>query len=589
MDKKVMRLNGAELTAEYIIAQGVPYVLGLTGHSLMPFNEALYQRKDRIKHIMLRHEHVATCMADGYFRATGKPLVVYLHMGPGLLNGINGIATAFADSVGMVVITGNTWQKHFGRNASQETSRYFDGDQCSLVRSVVKRSWQVQRADMLPDILKKAFKTATTGRPGPVHIDLPLSVQAEMVEIDQLPDPSQFQVEGKIRPDAEAVRKAVSLLLKAKNPVICCGSGAKSSGAAPGVLELAETLAAPVGFAHRGKGAIPEDHPLCIGLFGAEANPHTNKIISEADVILAVGMRFTEPDTSSWQPGSPFSIPPAKLIHIDIDPDEIAKYYPTAVGMWADAKSAIEEILPLVKVGLKGKVRNFKNSVRVKAYGKLKKEWLKSLDDKRNSNAVPIRPERLIKELRAALPREGVIFVDTGKVKNWAYQQLEAYGPDSYFIAIGWTPMGHAAAASLGIKLAQPKRPVVTLMGDGSFQQVPWSISTAVDYNLPITIIIFNDYAFGAVRDIQIGDYEGHTHCTDFQLDCSGELYNPDFVQIARGYGAEAERIEKPEDLGPAMKRAIRSGKTYVLDVVIDRDIKFPVAKQRAFRYLPKY
>lgn len=584
----LQKLNGAEIAAECIIAEGVPYILGLTGHSLMPFNEALYQRSDRIKHFTIRHEHVATCMADGYYRATGKPLVVYLHMGPGLLNGLNGIATAFTDSVAMVVITGNTWQKHYGRNASQETSRYFDGDQCSLVRSVVKRSWQVQRADMLPDIMKKAFKVATTGRPGPVHIDLPLSVQAEEVEIE-LPDLSKFKVQGKIRPDAKAVEKAAELLANAKAPVICCGSGAKSARASEEILELAEMLAAPVGFAHRGKGAIPEDHPLCIGLFGAEANPHTNKIISEADVILAVGMRFTEPDTSSWQPGAPFSIPPAKLIHIDIDPDEIAKYYPTEVGMWADAKSAVIDILAAVKAKKTGKKEDYLQSPRVQEYIKLKAQWLDSLQEVRNSDAIPIRPERLTYELRKALPRDGVIFVDTGKVKNWMYQQCEAYGPDAYYIAIGWTPMGHAIAASLGIKLAQPDRPVVTCIGDGSFQQVPWSISTAVDYNLPITIIIFEDKAFGAVRDIQLRDYEDHVHGTDFRNDQTGELDNPDFVKVAQGYGAEAERITDPKDLGPALQRAINSKKPYVLDVVIDRDVKFPVAKQRAFRYIPKY
>lgn len=581
-------LNGAELTVEYLIAEGVPYILGLTGHSLLPFNEALYQRQDRIKHIMARHEHVATCMADGYYRATGIPLVVYLHMGPGLLNGMNGIATAFMDSVAMIVITGNTWQKHFGRNTSQETSRYFDGDQCSFVRSIVKRTWQVQRAEMLPEILRKAFKTATTGRPGPVHIDIPLSVQAEMVDVE-LPDPAKFKVEGKIRPSVRAVEKAAALLLQAKNPVICCGSGAKSARASEEILKLAKLLAAPVGFAHRGKGTIPEDHPLCIGLFGAEANPHTNKVISEADVVLAIGMRFTEPDTSSWQPGAPFNIPPTKLIHIDIDADEISKYYPTEVGMLADAKSAVIDILTQVGKEKNGPADAWLKSPRILEYGKLKAQWLEGLEGVRNSNAIPIRPERLIKELRTALPRDGVIFVDTGKVKNWCYQQLEAYGPDSYYIAIGWTPMGHAAAASLGVKLAQPDRRVVACMGDGSFQQVPWSISTAIDYDLPITIVIFNDYAFGAVRDIQLKDYEGHTHGTDFQIDATGELYNPDFVQIARGYGAEAEKIENPEDLGPALKRAINSGKTYVLDVVIDRDATFPVATQRAFRHPPKH
>lgn len=578
--------NGAEIIVEYAIKEGVPYILGLNGHSLLPLTDAIYSRQDCIKHLMVRHEHVATCLADGYFRATGKPLVVYLHMGPGLLNGLNGIATSFIDSSAMVVITGNTWQKHFGRNASQETSRYFDGDQCSLVRPIVKRSWQVHRADMLPDILKKAFKTAVTGRPGPVHIDVPLSVQAEEVDVE-LPEPEKHKVCARIRPASDAVQKAAQLLVAAERPVIVCGSGARFSGASKALQELAELLSAPVGFAHRGKGAIPEDHPLSLGLFGAEARPYTNKVISEADVILAVGMRFTEPDTSSWQPGAPFDIPPSKLIHIDIDPDEIGRYYPTEVGIWADAKSAVEDILAAIRA-IGESPRSALNTARISQIESDRRAWLEALEEKRTSNDIPIRPERLMKELREAIPRDGIVFVDTGKVKNWAYQQFDAYGPDTFYIGIGWTPMGHSPAAALGVKLANPDRPVVALVGDGSFQQVPWSLSTAVDYNIPVTIVIFNDYAFGAVRDIQLADYEGRLLCVDMKKD-TGELFNPDFVAMSRAFGADAERVEDPKDLGPALRRAISSDRPYVLDVVLNRDVKFPVAKQRAFRFPPKY
>ena len=581
------RYLGGEIVAEYLIREGVPYVLGLSGHTLLPFLDAIYERQDRIKHIMVRHEHVATCMADGYFRVAGRPLAVYLHIGPGLLNGLNGIATASLDSSAMVVITGNTWQKHYGRNASQETSRFMDCEQFSFLRPLVKRSWVVQRAESLPEILHKAFQIAVTGRPGPVHIDLPLSVQAEQVDVE-LPDPMLHKAPGRIRPDAGQVSRAAKMLMAAARPVFVCGSGARTAGAAPAVLELAERLAAPVACAHRGKGVIPEDHPLALGLCGAEARLYTNRVIAEADVILAVGMRFTEPDTSSWQPGAPFCIPPSRLIHIDIDPEEIARYYPTEAGIWADAKAALEDLLEVIR--RERPVRADLDRVdRIRQIREWRLEWEDDLESKRTSDTTPIRPERLMKELREAIPRDGFVFVDTGKVKNWAYQQFEAYGPDTFEIGIGWTPMGHSPAAALGVKLARPDQPVVALIGDGSFQMIPWTLSTAVDYGIPITVVIFNDYAFGAVRDIQKGDYDKRFICVDFKIDRSGELFNPDFARMAEVYGARGERVEKPGELGPALRRALESGRPSVLDVVVDRDVTFPVAKQRAFRYPPEY
>jgi acetolactate synthase I/II/III large subunit len=580
-------MSGADLVVEYAIREQVPYIIGLSGHSLLPFLESVYQRQDRIKHMMVRHEHVATCLADGYFRATGRPLVVYLHLGPGLVNGLNGIATAALDSSAMVVITGNTWQRHYGRNASQETSRFFDSEQSSLVRPLVKRSWAVQRLESLPEILHKAFKTAVSGRPGPVHIDLPLTIQAERGDIE-VPDPTRHKIGGRQRGDAAEVRRAAELLLGAKRPVIVCGSGAKMSGASPEILALAEHLAAPVGCAHRGKGVIPEDHPLALGLCGAEARLYANKIVADADVVLAVGMRFTEPDTSSWQPGAPYQIPPSKLIHIDIDPDELARYYPTEVAIWADAKAAVQEILEAVR-GERPDPARLSEVERIQDLGRAREAWRGELLAKQKDDVVPIRPERLMKELREAIPRDGIVFVDTGKVKNWAYQQFEAYAPDSFYIGIGWTAMGHSPAAALGVKLAHPDRPVVAFVGDGGFQMVPWTLSTAVDYDIPVTTVIFNDLAYGAVRDIQTADYEQHYLSVDPVIEKSGARFNPDFAQMAELYGARGFRVEKPGQLGPALRAAMACGAPSVVDVLIDRDVRFPVAKQRAFRHLPKY
>ncbi len=580
-------MSGAELVVEYAIREKVPYIVGLSGHSLLPFLEEVYHRQDRIKHLMVRHEHVATCLADGFFRASGRPLLVYLHLGPGLLNGLNGIATAALDSSAMVVITGNTWQRHYGRNASQETSRFFDAEQSSLVRPLVKRSWSVQRIESLPEILHKAFKTATSGRPGPVHIDLSLTIQAERADL-QVPEPALHKVLGRQRGDVEQIRRAAELLAGAQRPVIMCGSGAKMSGASPEILALAEHLAAPVGCAHQGKGVIAEDHPLSLGLCGAEARRYANKFVAEADVILAVGMRFTEPDTSSWQPGAPYQIPPSRLIHVDIDVDELARYYPTEVAIWADAKSAVGEILAAVRAR-RPPPAAFRENPRIQELERARAGWLNDLSERRSSDSVPIRPERLMKELREAIPRHAAVFVDTGKVKNWAYQQFPAYGPDTFYIGIGWTPMGHAPAAALGVKLARPDQPVVAFVGDGGFQMVPWTLSTAVDYDIPVTTVVFNDLAYGAVRDIQKAEYEGHYISVDPIEEKSGARFNPDFAQMAEIYGARGFRVEKPGELGPVLREALECGKPSVVDVLIDREVTFPVAKQRAFRYLPKY
>lgn len=573
-----MKYTGAQMVIEYAIKEGAPYaVVGLNGHSLFAFLDALYDRQQRIKPIMVKHEHVATCLADGYFRATGKPLPVFLHVGPGLLNGLTGIATASLDSSAMVVFTGNVWQKDFGRNASQETSRYFDADQCSVIKPYVKRSWNVRSAEALPEILHKAFKTAVTGRPGPVHIDMSMTVQNEVADVE-LPDPAKFSVSSRLRGDIGKIKAAVELLRSAEKPVMVCGGGALLSGAAPEVMRLAEILNIPVACAHRGKSIFPEDHPLSIGLCGAEAKLYTNRVISESDVVLAVGMRFTEPDTSSWAPGAPFSIPPSKLIHIDIDPDEIARVYPTEVAIWADAKSALAEINEAM-----GKP-SAKGTERRKEIAKMKEDWEKEFADKKNSDAVPIRPERLMKELRMALPRDASVFVDTGKTKNWGFQQFPAYEPSSYFIGIGFTPMGHAPSAALGVKLARPDKPVVALIGDGSYQQQVWYLSTAVDYDIPVITVIFNDYGFGGIRDTQRSVFNGRFMCSDMKIDKTGELFNPDFVKMAESYGACGERVEKPGDIGPAMARAIKSKRPYVLDMVIDRDVEFPLAKRRKMR-----
>lgn len=583
-----MKTSGAQFLIDYLIEEKIPYFAGIPGHSLYTLMDAMYNRQDKIKNILVRHEHVAVCLADGYFRATGKPLAIYAHMGPGAANMLNGLAAAYLDSVGMVLITGNTWQTHFGRNASQDMLKHYDGDQPGFIRPLVKRSFQVQRVEQLPEILHRAFAIAVSGRPGPVHIDMPLSVQAEVADL-QMPNPTKHKPLCKIRGDKKAIEKAVDLLMTAEKPVIIAGSGARFSGASNDIVELAEYLGCPVSAAHRGLGVIPDDHPLFIGMCGSEARGYTNPIIAEADVILAVGMRFTEPDTSSWQPGAPFNIPPSKLIHIDIDTEELGRHYPTELGIWGDAACVIEEMLAAVKALKGNKKPAFLESERIKAIAAAKEEWWKKLEPYATSNATPIRPERLVYEVRKALPRDGIAFIETGKVKNWCFQQLPIYTPDSFYVGIGWTTLGHAPAAALGVKLAKPDRKVVVMVGDGSFQQVPWSLSTAVDYDLPVVFVVFDDYGFGSTRQTLAQDFDGHYIACDFKNDKTGELSNPDFAALAKAYGANGEKVTDPSQISAALERAFASNQPYVLDVVVDRDAHFWKAKPRVFKTPPQY
>src|SRR5690348_6902364 len=339
-------LNGAQVIVDYLIQEKVPQVFGLCGHGNIQFIDALYERSSDIKTISVHHESVAGFMADVYYRVSGRPTATFTSCGPGSANLPIALANAHLDSVPFLAITGNVPTSQFNRGAFQEMYRHYQADFPSTVRSVCKRVFQPTRGDMVPLAIRQAWKTMVTGRPGPVVLDVPFDVFKEAASED-VPDPREWSenISSRCGADPEGLRKAVDLLLAAERPVILVGQGVRYGGACDDLLELAEMLQLPVAASASGIGAIPAEHPLAAGLVSRGGHYQANHATRQADVLLALGVRFDDRTSSSWLPGYSFSIPPTKLIHVDIDPEEIGRNYPVALGLMADVRTFLRQVL----------------------------------------------------------------------------------------------------------------------------------------------------------------------------------------------------------------------------------------------------
>ena len=532
--------NGAEIVAKYLESEGVEYVFGLCGHTNVALLDALTY-KTNIKFISFRHEQIAAHSADAYFRVTHKPGVLLVHVGPGMTNAITGVANAALDSSSLVVIAGDVPSFHFGQDPHQEIKLHFDGDQFEIYRPFVKRAWRVHDVKFLPDITAKAFNLATSGRPGAVLIDVPMDMFSRDCETgpDNL---TMRKVTGKrVRGDLVEIKRAVELVKAAKHPVLYFGGGVILSEAAPEATALAEYFGIPVATSLMGKGSVPEDHPLSLGMTGFWGTPMANRMTQTADLILAVGTRFAETDSSSWMSGVTFNFPPTKLIHIDIDPQEIGKIYRTEIGIIGDAKAVLASLCRCA--GESGPKRDWKNDPVVVEMGREKKAWLEDLRRHQLSNARPIRPERILKEVRDLLPRDGIILTDVGWNKNGVGQQFPIYTPQTHLAPGGLATMGFGPAAAVGAKLGAPDKAVLALVGDGAFGSVSAVLATAVENNLGIVWLVMNNYGYGVIAGLQKRAF-GRTAGTQFRSARSSMNYNPDFAMMARSYGAEGVRVE---------------------------------------------
>ena len=559
-------MRGADLIAEYLIKEKVPYVFGLCGHGIIGLMDALAERENRITMIGVHHEQAAGYMADAYFRVTHRPAATFTSCGPGSVNLAIALACAMMDSSALVAITGNVPTSQWNRAAFQETYRFHQADFPSVIRPYVKRSFQVPRADMLPLALRQAFKTAATGRPGPVNVDVPLDVFIEETAAD-VPDPEVWWhgVDRRSAPSPETARRALDLLREAERPVIVTGNGTLLSEAAADLRELAETLGVPVAHTPLGAGALAADHPLSLGVIGRNGTLPANEAARNADVLLALGTRFDDRASSGWVPGYTFAIPPTRLIQVDLDSDEIGRNYPVHLGVVADVKTFLRALLELARDRTRASAQE---PWRRRVAG-WQQEWTAFNDQRYRPSAKPIQPEHLVRELRRAVPRDGILSIDVGLHHNWLVQQWPVYLPQTLLQTWGFGAMGFAVAGVLGTKLAAPDRTSVAVCGDGGFLMMSHVLATAVEYEIPATWVVWNNHGYVSIRDLQRGAF-GRESTTMFTRGPAGEPFSADFALLARSYGAEGIRVTEPGDLGDALAKAVRSDHPTLLDVHVD-------------------
>jgi acetolactate synthase-1/2/3 large subunit len=486
------------------------------------------------------------------------------------------IAGAMYDSSAMLAITGNVPTSQFNRGPFQESGKYFQGDFPGVIRNYVKRSFQAVRPEMLPLMLSQAFALMTSGRPGPVNIDVPLNVFVEDAGDDVTAPAWRPDVVAAPAPSAEALRRAAELLAGAERPIILAGNGAMAPPARALVRELAATLRIPVVTTPLGKGVLDENDDLCLGPTGRNGTYAANKAARTSDVILALGTRFDDRASSSWLPGVTFSIPPTRLIHVDIDPQEIGRNYPPTLAVIADTAEFAAGLLAGITPG----EALADTASRAGWLGETlawKRQWEADIAARQADPSVPIRPDRLVAELQRALPEDAIVLADVGVHHNWLLQQLAAPPAGRLLQAWGFAAMGFGVGGVIGAKLASPGSPAVTVCGDGCFLMHANAVATAVEHDLPAVWVVWNNTGYGSIRGQQATFFGADREiATRFRNVGTGELYSTDISAIARAMGADGARIDTPDEVGDAVEAAIKSDRPAVLDVRVDSAVAAP-------------
>lgn len=567
--------KGAEIIVDYLIAEQVPYLFGLCGHGILGFLDAVYDRRDRIETVSVHHESAAGFMADAYFRVAQRPVATFTSCGPGSANLPVAIASALADSSAFLAITGNVPTSQFNRGPFQESGWHYQADFPSVMRPYVKRSFQATRPEQLPLMMRQAFSTMLQGRPGPVHLDVPLNVFVETAEVE-MPDPGAWRggVSSRAAGDPDAVARAVEVLLQAERPVIVAGHGVEISGATEQLAAFAEAFQIPVAHTPLGAGVIDMASPLSVGATGRNGSSTANQATRNADVILALGTRFDDRATSAWLPGYTYNIPPTRLIHVDLDPREIGRNYPPEIGIVGDALRVLEQMHALAL----GDTSERRHGPWLEQVAAWKREWEAHIAPEATADIEPIHPARVVADLRAVLPENGIVLSDVGVHHNWLIQRWLARGPRTVLQSWGFASMGFGVCGALGAKLAAPEQPVVAVVGDGGFLMNPGIVATAVEYGIPVVWLVWNNLGYCSIRDQQRGYFGPEREiATSFEDVASGQLRSADFAAMARSMGAEGVLVERSADLREQIARAVAANKPYLLDVRVARDIQ-PVA-----------
>jgi acetolactate synthase-1/2/3 large subunit len=552
-------MSGAQALIEALKRQEVKVIFGITGGAIMPVYDVLYDDAD-VRNILCRHEQCAAHAADGYARASGKPGICMSTSGPGATNLVTGIANAYMDSSPVIALTGqvSTYTPNssymIGRDAFQEA------DIMGITTPITKYNFQVTKAAEIPQVVKTAFHIATTGRPGPVLIDLPKNAQTDCAEMEF---PEKIQLRGyklKYNPHPLQIEKAAELLVNAEKPLILAGGGVTSSNAFQELLQLAELVMTPVATTLMGKGCFPENHPLSLGNIGMHGTRAANQLILEADVLLAVGTRFSDRSTGNIDS----FCPNARIIHIDIDSAEIGKNVDIDIPIVADAKRTLMAIWGLLLNQLKKR----EDSVWYRRVKEVKEQLQNNLP---NGEGKGLKPKDLLIELRKILPESAIVTTEVGQNQMWAALHYQVLKPRTFISSGGLGTMGFGFPAALGAKVACPDRPVVDIAGDGSFIMTEQDLACSVMENIPVTVIVLNNSVLGMPAQWQRLFYNRRYSAVNL-----GHL--PDFVKLAEAYGAKGARVESQEEFAKIVRDALRSDVTTVIDVPISPEENvFPI------------
>jgi len=540
----------------------VKLVFGIPGSQTCPFYDALYSSS--IRHVLVRHEQMAAYMADAYAKFTGKPGICDGTTGPGATNLLTGIATAWTDSTPMMVFTGQQPLNYLGKGAFQEL------DHVAIFSPVTKWSTRLTKPEKTLETVKEAYRIATWERPGPVHLDLPLDIQTQLLSQEDtrlLKEWPPALTPPKPLGEPNAIKEAAKLLMESSRPLIIAGGGVHYCGRAWKPLRaLAEHLEIPVATTFNGRGSFPEDHPLSAGRMGIHATSYNDKVLAQADVVLAVGCRFASNSTRQWTNLNPA----AALIHVDIDPKVIGKNYSAKIGIIGDAGKVLEELLEETKA--------------LQNTSKRRRDWLKLLEEAKEDwrrsdwfseasfEATPLKSQTACSEIRRFFGRDTIFTLDAGNNKLWASTFLDIYEPCTWIQSGSFGPMGYALPAAIACKLANPERIVVALCGDGGFYMSLHELATAVQEETPVLVCVFNDMALGTVKHHQQNFY-GKRYI-------SVDLLNPDFAAVAEAFGCSGFDVERLGQLRSNLdegQKAIRDGQSAVINIHIDGKEQLPL------------
>ncbi|MCA2015957.1 acetolactate synthase 3 large subunit [Vibrio tritonius] len=530
-------LSGAEMVVQSLIEEGVEQIFGYPGGSVLDIYDALHEKTDKIKHVLVRHEQAATHMADGYARSTGKPGVVLVCSGPGATNTVTGIATAYMDSVPMIVISGNVATNLIGNDAFQEC------DIVGVSRPIVKHSFLVKKAEDIPETIKKAFYIASTGRPGPVVIDLPKDVMNPQIKLPySYPETIKMRSYNPTTTGHKGqIKKALSALLEAKKPVLYIGGGAIISEAHQQILKLAQSLNLPVVSTLMGLGAFPGTHQNFLGMLGMHGVYEANMAMHNADLIFGIGVRFDDRTTNNLEK----YCPNAKIMHIDIDPSSISKNVPVDLPIVGSADKVLDTMLKLL-----GDKEHHNDVQAIEQWWSEINGWRERQCLAYEKNSERIKPQQVIETLYKLTEGKAYVASDVGQHQMFAALYYPFSKPRQWINSGGLGTMGFGLPAGMGVKFAHPDEEVVIVTGDGSIQMNIQELSTALQYDIPVKIINLNNRFLGMVKQWQDIIYHGR-HSNSYMSSV------PNFVAIAEAYGHAGVRISHPDELEDGLKKAL--------------------------------